>query len=64
MAALITEFLTIVTALLTFVQDTLVPADVASITLIHVAIWTPVVIGFVGLVVNMLKGMWARRGKA
>lgn len=63
MVALVQAFLDIVGAFITFVNDYLVPVDAASITILHVAIWTPVIIGLAGLVVGFLKGMWSRRGK-
>ncbi len=61
MTALVQAFLDIVGLFVTFIQTYLIPADAASITILHVAIWTPVVLGLVGLTTGMLKRMWARR---
>lgn len=63
MALLVAEFVAVITTLYGFVEGNLVPADVASINIIHVAIWTPVTIGLITLVVSMVKGFWARRGR-
>ncbi|PDW01403.1 hypothetical protein [Candidatus Chloroploca asiatica] len=61
MTALVQVFLDVVGALLTFIQTYLIPADAASVTILHVAIWTPVVIGLAGLTVSFVKRMWGRR---
>lgn len=61
MTALVQVFLDVIGALLTFVQTYLIPADVAGVTILHVAIWTPVVIGLAGLTVSFVKRMWSRR---
>lgn len=63
MAALVTEFVAVLTVLFTFVQDNLIPADVASVNIIHVAIWLPVVIGLVIMTIGMVKSFWARGGR-
>ena len=62
MTALVQVFLDIIGLFVTFVTDYLIPADAASISILHVAIWTPVVLGLVSLTTGMLKRMWARRG--
>lgn len=61
MSALVQAFLDIVGLFVTFIQTYLIPVDAASITILHVAIWTPVVLGLVSLTTGMLKRMWARR---
>ena len=63
MSALINEFIAVITILYTFVADNLVPADAASVNIIHVAIWTPVMVGLVSSVVTMIKGFWRRGGR-
>jgi uncharacterized membrane protein YvlD (DUF360 family) len=62
MAAIFAEFVAVVTTLFTFVSTNLIPADVASINIIHAAIWTPVAISLINQVVRMVKGFWAKRG--
>lgn len=64
MSDLIQVFIDVVTALYTFVSTNLIPATAADVNIIHVAIWTPVVIGLIKLVVSMIKGFWARRASA
>lgn len=61
MTALVQVFLDVIGALLTFVQTYLIPTTVAGVTILHVAIWTPVVIGLAGLTVSFVKRMWSRR---
>lgn len=61
MAAMIQIFIDVITILWTFVQNYLIPTTVADINLIHVAIWTPVVIGLLTMVIGFAKSMWARR---
>lgn len=60
MVALVQVFLDVIAALLTFVQGNLIPAAVADVNIIHVAIWTPVVLGLAAGVVAFLKRMWSR----
>jgi hypothetical protein len=64
MAALVTEFVAVLTVLFNFVKLNLIPVDVASINIIHVAIWLPVTIGLVKLTIGMVKGFWSSRAKA
>lgn len=61
MGAMVQIFIDVITVLWTFVSSYLIPATVADINLIHVAIWTPVVIGLLSMVVGFAKSMWARR---
>ncbi|PDW01404.1 hypothetical protein [Candidatus Chloroploca asiatica] len=61
MTALVQVFLDVIGALLTFITTYLIPANAAGVTILHVAIWTPVVIGLAGLTVSFVKRMWARR---
>jgi len=61
MVALVQVFLDVIGVLFTFVQTYLIPANVAGVTILHVAIWTPVVIGLAGLTVSFVKRMWSRR---
>lgn len=63
MTALVQGFVDIVTILFGFVKTQLVPADFASTTILHVAIWLPVVIGLISLTVGMTKSLWSRGGK-
>lgn len=63
MAAIVAALVTLIGTFVTFVQDYLIPATAADINLIHVAIWTPVVLGLLSLTGGFLKGMWARRGR-
>jgi hypothetical protein len=64
MAALVGEFVAVITTLYTFVSTNLIPADVASVNIIHVAIWTPVTIGLINGVVAMIKRFWSSRRAA
>ena len=63
MAALVQVFIDVLEILVTFVLDYLVPAAAADVTILHVAIWTPVIIGLVSLTVGMFKGMFKGRSK-
>jgi len=54
-------FLAVVTVLWDFVKANLIPPDVASINIIHIAIWTPVTLVLLSLVIAWGKGMWSRR---
>ncbi|MBX0331163.1 hypothetical protein K2Z83_26290 [Oscillochloris sp. ZM17-4] len=63
MTALVQAFVDIVGILFTFVETYMVPATAADITIIHVAIWTPVIIGLITLTVGFVKGLWSRRGR-
>ncbi len=63
MVALVQAFVDIIGVLITFVTTYLVPADASSITILHVAIWTPVVLGLLTLTIGMLRGMWRRGGR-
>lgn len=60
MTALVQLFVDIVGILFTFVNTYMVPATVADVTIIHVAIWTPVIIGLITLTVGFVKRLWAR----
>ncbi|HEU4323289.1 MAG TPA: hypothetical protein VFS21_09060 [Roseiflexaceae bacterium] len=57
-------FLNILTLLINFVMDTLVPPSIAEVNIIHVAIWLPVTIGLLSLVIALVRGFWSRRGRA
>jgi hypothetical protein len=61
MTALVQVFLDVIGALLTFITTYLIPAEAADVTILHVAIWTPVVVGLAGLTVSFVKRMWSRR---
>lgn len=61
MTALVQVFIDIVGALLTFITTYLIPDAVADVTILHVAIWTPVVLGLAGMTVSFVKRMWSRR---
>jgi len=63
MVAMVQIFIDVITILWTFVQTYLIPATVADINIIHVAIWTPVVIGLLSMVISFGKGMWSRGKK-
>lgn len=63
MVALVQNFVDVITILWTFVQAYLIPTDVASITILHVAIWTPVVLGLITLVIGTIKGMFKGGGR-
>lgn len=63
MSALVSEFITIIGLFWTFMQTYLVPATVADINIIHVAIWVPVMLGLLTGTIGTIKGMWSRRGK-
>lgn len=63
MVTLVQTFVDVIGVLITFVTTYLVPADVASITILHIAIWTPVVLGLLTLTIGMLRGMWSRGGR-
>jgi hypothetical protein len=58
MADIVAAFVTLVGTFITFVNTYLVPADADSITILHVAIWTPVILGLLSLTVGMLRKMW------
>ncbi len=57
-------FLNILTLLISFVMDTLVPPSIAEVNIIHIAIWLPVTIGLLTMVVGLVRGFWNRRGRA
>ncbi|PDW00978.1 hypothetical protein [Candidatus Chloroploca asiatica] len=61
MVALVQVFVDVMGALLTFVITYLIPDEVADVTILHVAIWTPVTIGLAGMVIGFVKKMWGRR---
>lgn len=64
MTDLIKTFIDIIGQFIVFVNTYLVPTSASAVTILHVAIWTPVMTGLAGLVVGFLKGMWGgRRGK-
>lgn len=58
MVALFTEFLAVLQLLIDFVVAILVPADVASITPVHIAIWIPIVISIAGLIISFYRKTW------
>ena len=59
MAAIITELLTGLTAIWTFVTSTFVPADAASVNIVHFALWGGVLLSFAMGFLGMLRS--ARR---
>jgi hypothetical protein len=61
MVALVQVFVDVVGVLWTFVNTYMVPATPAGITIIHVAIWTPVVIGLLTMVSMFIKSLWGRK---
>ena len=63
MVALVQIFVDIIGIFFTFVQTYLVPDTASNINIIHVAVWTPVVIGLLALTASFIKGLWARRGR-
>jgi hypothetical protein len=56
MSAIVTELVAVMTALFTFVTTNLVPADAASLNIVHVGFWTPVIIGLTLQLVGMVRG--------
>lgn len=50
-----------VTVLWDFVKTSVIPPDAASINIIHIAIWVPVTLGLLSMVIAWGKGMWSRR---
>jgi hypothetical protein len=65
MAAIFTEIMLVVAELFTFVETNLVPADAASLNIIHIAVWTPVTLGLIGMLVRVLKSFWGgNRGRS
>jgi hypothetical protein len=61
MVALVQVFVDVVGVLWTFVNTYMVPATVADVTIIHVAIWTPVIIGLLTMVSMFIKSLWGRK---
>lgn len=55
-------FLNLVSILLAFISSTIVPASAGDVTLLHVAIWVPVVVGLVAGTWNLIRRQ-ARRPK-
>lgn len=62
MGAVVAEFVTVMTTLFTFIKTNFVPATVADITILHVAIWTPTTICLTALVGGFVRS-WFARGK-
>ncbi|MEM8535532.1 MAG: hypothetical protein AAGF95_32175 [Chloroflexota bacterium] len=55
---LVQPFIDVIIALFDFVVAYLIPTSAADVNLIHIGIWTPVIIGLVSSVVVMIKGFW------
>ncbi len=58
---MIESFLNLLGMLVAFVQARLIPASLAELSLLHVAIWSPVVVGLVALSARTLRSMVRRR---
>lgn len=58
---MIAQLLALVAQFVTFVSGLIIPTSASGITLLHVAIWTPVVIGLVALTGRTVRG-FGRRG--
>ena len=58
MGLLVAEFLVILALIFDFVVAIIVPADVASITLVHVAIWVPITLGLATLAITFFRKTW------
>lgn len=58
MSAVVTEFINIITLFWTFVKTYLVPTGVSDVNIIHVAIWTPVMLGLLTMTTTTIKRLW------
>lgn len=61
MPAIVTAILDAIAPAWTFVVDTFIPADAASVTLVHVGLWAPMLMGFVFTFLSLVRRGGGRR---
>lgn len=61
MVDLVQIFMDVIGVFWTFVETYMIPATVADVNIIHVAIWTPIMLGLVTGTIGTLRGLFRSR---